>query len=278
MKQKIIISVFAVFVVLGVYPGVLFAADAGSQPQSYSATSPLQAGTIVQTTDKDGKQVKAATAKELSKAFGVVVSNNSLPISISDTTVQNQVYVATNGRRTALVTTENGVIKTGDLLAVSSLNGTLTKATPDSALVFAKALTNFDGSSNALGMATLRDVSDKPQKQVIIGSIAVTIDIAKNPQVKSTTTNLPSPLQRVGQAIADKPVSGIRVYIGVGIMFLSVIFALVIQYVGIKSSIISIGRNPLASKSVLRALVEVMLTSIIVLLIGLFTVYLILRL
>jgi hypothetical protein len=278
MKQKLLTGILIFFIAFGLYPGLLFAADAGSQPQSYSAATTLQTGTIVQTVDKDAKQVKAATAKELDKAFGVVVNTNSLPISISDTTVQNQVYVATNGRRTALVTTENGVIKTGDLLAVSSLNGTLTKATPDNALVFAKALTNFDGKNNMVGSATLRDVSNKPQKQVIIGSIAVTIDIAKNPQVKSTTTNLPSPLQRVGQAIADKPVSGIRVYIGASIVFLTVIFALVIQYVGIRSSIISIGRNPLASKSVLRALVEVMLTSIIVLLIGLFTVYLILRL
>jgi hypothetical protein len=252
--------------------------DAGLQPQSYAAERSLQAGTVVQIADTSGKSVKAATLRDLDKAFGVVVSTNSLPISISDISVENQVHVATNGRRNALVTTENGSITAGDLLAVSSLNGTLMKATASNETVFAKALSNFDGKSGVLGTATLKDTSDKAQKNVAIGSIAVTIGVVKNPQIRSTTTNLPSQLQRVGQAVAEKPVSGARLYIGTAIAFLSIVIALVIQYVGIRSSIISIGRNPLASKSVLRALIEVMLTSILVLLIGLFTVYLILRL
>lgn len=278
MKQKILsLSALLVIGVLTL-PSFVLAADTGSQPQSYSTQDTLQPGTVVQVADASGNSVKVASQAAVDKAFGIVVSTNSLPLSISDTKAKNQVYVATNGRRNALVNTEHGAIKSGDLLAVSSLNGTLTKATPEDPLVFAKALSDFDGKNNSLGTATLRDVDNKPKQQVTIGSIAVTIDISKNPQIRSTTANLPSPLQRVGQAIADKPVSTFRIYIGAIIVFLSIAIALTIQYVGIRSSIISIGRNPLASKSVLRALVEVMLTSILVLLIGLFTVYLILRL
>lgn len=280
MKQKLILlCALLLLTVVFSTPSITSAAtDTGSQPQSYAAQQTLQAGTVVQIADTSGRSVKAASLKDLDKAFGVVVSTNSLPLSVSDTSVKNQVYVATNGRRNVLVTTENGLIKAGDLLAVSSLNGTLTKATPTHEIVFAKALSDFDGKNNILGTTILKDISNKAQQKVAIGSIVVTIDIAKNPQIRSTTTNLPSPLQRVGQAIAEKPVSGGRLYIGATIAFMSIAIALVIQYVGIRSSIISIGRNPLASKSVLRALIEVMLTSILVLLIGLFTVYLILRL
>ena len=279
MKQKLFLFCGVFLVCLqGGFSFALAADTVGSQPQSYAATQNLATGTIVQIADSTGRTVKPATLKELDKAFGVAVSTSTLPLSVSDNSVENQVYVATYGRRNALVTTENGVIKAGDLLAVSSLNGTLTKATPDHAIVFGRALTNYDGKNNNLGTTVLRDVSGKPTRSVAIGSIAITIDIAKNPQIKSTTTNLPSPLQRVGQAIAERPVSGARLYAGAAIAIASAAFALVILYVGVRSSIIAIGRNPLAKKSVIRAMLEVVVASILVLLIGLFTVYLILRL
>lgn len=269
--QILLLSSAAVFAVAADTTG-------GSQPQSYASTQALATGTIVQIADSTGRKVRPATLAELDKAFGVVVSTNSLPLSISDTTVENQVFVATNGRRAAIVTTEEGPIKAGDLVAVSSLNGTLTKATPEHPIVFGRALADFSGTSNILGTATLRDVANTPKQTVAIGSIPVTIDIVKNPQIKSTTTNLPSLLQRVGQAVAERPVSGARLYIGAIVAALSAAFALVILYVGIRSAIISIGRNPLAKKSVIRALLEVIVAGILVLLIGLFTVYLILRL
>ena len=49
-------------------------------------------------------------------------------------------------------------------------------------------------------------------------------------------------------------------------------------YSGIRSSVISIGRNPLSKESITKSLLQIILTSIIIFLIGLFGVYLLLRL
>jgi hypothetical protein len=252
--------------------------QSGYTAQSYNTDTTLQTGTVVQIDTKDSAKVKPASKDQLDKAIGVVVSSNSLPISVSNTSAKNQAFVATSGRQSALVTTENGDITNGDLLAISSLNGTLMVASDTQKTVFAKALTDFTAKDNRFSTVTLKDEKGKPFKKVSVGVIPVAIGVMKNPGGKSTTTNLPSQLQRIGQAIADKPVNGFRIYFSVIIMVLSVMVALSLLYVGVRSALIAIGRNPLAKKSIFKALLEVVLTSVLVLIIGLFTVYLILRL
>jgi len=90
--------------------------------------------------------------------------------------------------------------------------------------------------------------------------------------------NLPESLQRIGQAVAEKEVSPIRIYLSMGIVTLSILAAIVMLYSGIRNGVISIGRNPMSKKSIFRALLEVILTSILILVIGLFAVYLLLKL
>lgn len=58
----------------------------------------------------------------------------------------------------------------------------------------------------------------------------------------------------------------------------SVITALVLLYAGVRNAIISIGRNPMSRKSIVKALIQVILTSLLILIIGLFAVYLLLKL
>ena len=85
-------------------------------------------------------------------------------------------------------------------------------------------------------------------------------------------------LERIGQAIAEKEVSAVRIYISLAITAISLITALVVLYTGVRGSIISIGRNPMSKRSILRALLQIILTSFLILVIGLFAVYLLLRL
>lgn len=251
--------------------------DTGQVVQSYVTDKTYQTGTVMQVDEKNPAKVIPASKDKLDKAFGVVVNSSNLPLSITDTNAPGQAYVAASGQYDALVTTENGTIQSGDNLAVSSLSGTLMKAADDQNTIFAKALGGFDGQ-NRSGTITLKDSHGKEFKKVAVGTIPVAIGVMKNPGGKSTKTNLPSALQRIGQAVADKPVNGARIYISIIVMGLSVAIALALLYVGVRSALIAIGRNPLAKKSILKALLEVVLTSVIVLIIGLFTVYLILRL
>lgn len=243
-------------------------------PSRYAADANLRPGTIVQVADEATK-VKPATQDTVQGAFGVVVRYNS-PLSLTGGDAGN-LYVATTGRQLMMVTSEGGPIAAGDYLTVSALSGTLMKAS-DQEMVFAKALETFDGKSDLIGSTTLKDKNGNPFKEVGVSTIQATIEIAKNPNKVSTEANLPDQLQRLGQQIAEKEVSPVRIYISMGIVFISIIVALVTLYAGIRSAIIAIGRNPLSKKSIFRGLLEVVLTAILVLIIGLFAVYLLLRL
>ena len=70
----------------------------------------------------------------------------------------------------------------------------------------------------------------------------------------------------------------VKMYVSVAIMAMSIVIAGILLYAGVRGSIISIGRNPLSKRSILRGLMQVIIGGVLVLIIGLFTVYLLLRL
>lgn len=257
--------------------GALVAAQSGTGIQGYAADRPLDSGTIVELTGENADRIKAATQEELQNMFGVVVDRNQLPVTISSEGLENEAFVAVSGTYTVLVSTQGGDISSGDYLTLSSLSGIAMKAGTEEAVVFGRANAPFNESSVTRGTTTLRD-TDGNQRTVSLGAVPVTIDIRRNPNEVSTTVNVPEPLQRVGEAIAEKEVSPIRIYLSLAIATISTITALVIIYAGIRNGVISIGRNPMSKKSIFRALLEVILTSFLILIIGLFAVYLLLRL
>lgn len=271
---RLVVIAFAITIATPV-----FAVDyGGGSVQGYAADTPLDNGTIVQLTGKDAKQVKIATQAELQNMFGVTVDRNQLPITLSNEGIKNEVFVAATGTYNVLVSTQAGDIATGDYVTLSSLNGVAMKAGTEEKTVFGRANAPFNGKSVTLGTATLKDSAGKANKTVTIGMIPVTIDIKNNPNEKSTKVQVPDFLERVGQAIAEKEVSPIRIYLSMGIATVSLIAAIAVVYSGVRSSLISIGRNPMTKKSIFRALLEIILTSIVILIIGLFAVYLLLKL
>lgn len=252
-----------------------------TQPGSvrgYAADSPLDIGTIVQLTGKDADAVKVASQKELQNMFGVVVDRKQLPLVLSNDSIKNETFVAVSGTYNVLVSTQGGAIATGDYVTLSSLNGVAMKAGTTEKTVFGRAGANFDGKGTVLGKTALKDESGGTGKTVILGSIPVTIDIKRNPNDKSTKAQVPDFLERIGEAVAEKEVSAIRIYISLGITAVSLIAAIVVLYSGVRNGIISIGRNPMSKRSIFRALMEVILTCLLILVIGLFAVYLLLKL
>lgn len=254
-------------------------ATGGGSVQGYAADSPLQYGTIVQLTDGAATKVEPASSKDLDRMYGATVDPHELSITISDATLTNEAYVATSGTFNALVNTQNGAIKAGDYVTLSAIDGVAMKAGTyeDQKTVFGRAAGSFDGKSNSLGTSTLK-YSDGSSQTVALGIIPVAINVQRNPNEKSTKANLPPALQKLGQAIADKPVGPLRIYLSIGITGLSIMIALVTLYSGIRNALIAIGRNPLSKKSIFRGLLEIILTGFIILIIGLFAVYLLLKL
>jgi hypothetical protein len=250
---------------------------AGSGVQGYASDSPLQNGTIVQLSGSNASTVAAANQAKLEQMYGVTVDPHLLSLTISDASLKNEVFVSTSGTYSVLVSSQGGTIQAGDYVTLSSIDGVAMKASTDEKTVFGRAAGGFDGKANTIGSSTLKDSAGNA-KVVTFGIIPVAINIERNPNEKSTKANLPKVLQRIGQAVAEKPVGPLRIYLSIIITGLSIIVAIVTLYAGVRNSIISIGRNPLSKKSVFRGLLEIILTSFLILIIGLFAVYLLLKL
>lgn len=253
-------------------------ASGGGSVQGYASDSSLQVGTVVQLTGSGATKVEAATSKNLPQMYGLVVDPHALSLTISDSSLPNEAFVATSGTYKGLVSTQGGTIAAGDYVTMSAINGVLMKASTDQKTVFGRAAGSFNGKDNAIGTTQLKDTNGAADQTVALGLIPVVINIQRNPNEKSTQANLPKALQRIGEAIAEKPIGPLRIYLSIGITGLSIIVSLVTLYAGIRNAIIAIGRNPLSRKSVFRGLLEVILTGFLILIIGLFAVYLLLKL
>jgi len=247
--------------------------------QLYSAATPLQIGTIVELANGSSTVVTPGIQTDLSKMYGVVVDPNSLPLSITDSNLTNQTYVSTTGTYNVLVDTENGAIQSGDYVTESAVDGVAMKAGnfTQQKTVLGRAVSGFNGKTNVIDTTTLKETNGSTQT-VQVGLIPVSINIQPNPNYESTQSNLPPWLTKIGQQIAQKPVSPIRIYLSIAITGLCVCVALITLYSGVRNAMIAVGRNPLSKKSIFRGLLEVILTGFLILIIGLFAVYLLLKL
>lgn len=241
--------------------------------QGYSSDSLIQRATVVSINSEDAKKVEPATLDNHDRLHGVVVSQNDAPFTLSSE--DERVFVATIGRFEVFVSNENGPIQPGDLLTVSRVGGIATKAEERDLYVIAKAISGFDGETAVLSTTIIDDGG--ADVKVAIGRIQADIGVAGNPLFKPSQANLPGFLARIAENVAHKPVSTIRVYVSMFVLFSSTIVAGILLYSGIRSGLISIGRNPLSKKSITKSLMQVILTSVIILLLGVFGVYLLLR-
>ncbi len=277
--SRIILGVAATVGMAMVVPALVMAVNyGGGGVQGYAAETPLDNGTIVQLTGKDSNRVKIATQSELQNMFGVTVDRNQLSVTLTNPELENETFVAVSGTYNVLVSTQNGAIAVGDYVTLSAINGVAMKAGTEEKTVFGRAVAPFDGKGVTLGTSPLKDKSGNTTGTVTFGIVPVTIDIKRNPNEKSTKVKVPEALERIGQAVAEKEVSPIRIYLSMAIVTVSLIAAIVVMYSGVRNGLISIGRNPMSKKSIFRALLEVILTSILILIIGLFAVYLLLKL
>ena len=235
--------------------------------QGYKADETLERGRVVVIDDKDASKVKVATIKDDDKVYGVVVDPNDAPVTL--TSQDQKVFVATAGRYQVLVSTENGIINVGDYVSISTNDGIAAKTSTRNAIVLGKAMQGFDGKS--LSITKTKD------GKAAIGRIVVDINIGKNPNKRNEIANLPDFLKRTGEALAGKPINPIRIYMSVFVFLVSATVSGVVLYAGIKSALISMGRNPLGKKSIVKGLMQVVVGSLIILISGMFGVYLLLR-
>jgi hypothetical protein len=272
---------------LMILPQVTFAADKKTEKsdpitqsvtQSFVSDKALQKGMLVELTSKNSNKVITLKQEDADLMEGVVVDATQSSITLSDdSTSARLVYVAPYGRYPVLVSTQNGPIKKGDYLAVSALDGVAMKVDAEQSIVIGKADSDFSGTGSVAGTATLTDSNGK-EKSVALGRVTTNIVISHNPFQQKGGNTLPGVLQRVSKGIASKPVSVARVYLGLAVLLITAFVAGSLLFAGVRAGLTAIGRNPLAKRSIIRAMIQATLTSLIVFVLGLFAVYLVLKL
>lgn len=250
-------------------------ANAQTITQGYASDNSIQRATIVSLVLDNSKKVEPTSIDNDERMHGVVVSQNDAPFTLSSE--EEKTFVATKGRFEVFVSNENGNIQIGDFIAVSRVAGIGMKAGDFEPYIIGKAISGFDGETGVLSTTNIEDGGE--QKKVSITRIQVDIGVSGNPLLKPTQANLPGFLQKVAETIAQKsPINPLRIYISLALLLASTAVASILLYSGVKNGLISIGRNPLTKKSITRSLLQVIFTSIIILLLGIFGVYLLLRL
>lgn len=243
--------------------------------QGYGADSILQRGMIVRIDKDDSTKVAAMNYDEMPNMHGIVVDANDAPVTLSSE--GQKVFVATGGKYEVLVSDQNGEVKAGDYITVSSLSGIGMKALAAESHVAGRALADFNGRE---GVASTAEVTDSAgnKRKVNIGRVMTDITVSRNPNYGPPDSGLPEALRRVAESIAGKQVNTARVYMALIVFGLSTIIAGTLMYGGVRSGIISIGRNPLSKKSIIRGMLQVVISGLIIFILGLFGVYLLLKL
>lgn len=251
---------------------VLLPAIALAQPETslvvgYESDKTLERGRVVALVKDNPKKVEPVPHDQPDRIHGVVVDPNDAPVTL--TTEGQKVFVATGGRHELLVSAENGIINVGDYLSLSHSDGIAAKATDKQDYILGKALSGFDGRTGVITTG---------ENGAGIAKIVADISVSRNPIRRIDVNFLPQFLQKTAEGIAGKPVNMTRVYISLGILVITGLIAGSLLYGGVRSGIISIGRNPLSKKSIIRGLFQVVIVSLIIFLTGIFAVYLLLRL
>lgn len=274
IKTRLVTKLSAIgLLLLLALTSVLGMASAQGVNRGYKADETLQKGMLVKEKTGDSTRVEPLSQDTLSKLKGVVVEKNDSPVVIYSE--DQTVFVADSGKHEVLVSDENGAIKKGDYLSISSLNGIAMRATSDQPIVLGQALAGFNGAGDSIGSTT----RDSDSKKINLGRIQVEISIVANPlQKNSKLQTVPRILRDVSSSVAGRPVSNARIWLASIIFLVTSAVTGIMLYGGAKSSLVALGRNPLSKSSILRGLLQVVIMGLIVFICGMFGVYLLLKL
>lgn len=259
------IAILGAILTFGLFSLAAKAALAETFVQSFSADSTLRPAYIVALSKNKSNSVELASLAKTGSIYGVVIDPSQTPLTIQHQ--GQQVFVANNGSYQVLASTENGLIKAGDYISLSVINGIGAKATSHEPYIIGQSLAAFDGKTNVITSTG----------SSAIGLVTVSVNPGRNPLLKDDVA-IPSSLRKLGESIAGKSVSAIRIYSSLGIFVVTAIVASSLLWVGVRSGMLAIGRNPLSRRSVIRSILQVVIVSILIFIAGLLGVYLLLKL
>lgn len=267
LQAAIIGSITAILIAVPALPASAQSNSAIAQ-QFQTTKSDITAASLVSTQQGNSNSIELSSFEHPERLVGVVSDNPLIELSNGDSGVQ----VVTSGLTKVLVTDINGSIASGDKITVSPIEGVGMKATENTTVV-GTAQSPLTTSKTQ----TIKDKSGKDVK-VHIGLITIQVGVAfYNADNGKKSSFIPSFLQELANNVAGRNVSAVRVLIAALILLLLFVSITVLLYSAVRSSIISIGRNPLSEQAVRKSLLQVAVTVLAVLLFAVALVFIVLR-
>jgi hypothetical protein len=238
--------------------------------QGFSTSDKLSIGSIVSLQKNSSDTVVAANGDNTNSILGVVINDGNSLLSLTSDKA-HQIQVATSGIVEVLVSNINGDISQGDEITSSPINGVGMKATSSIKVVgiAQDALTGTHGSTQSYS-------DKKGQKHsVLLGEVPVLVNVSfyyKQPE----KTIIPSAIQNIANALAGKPINPLPVLISMGIFIITLVVVVSIIYSMIRSSIISVGRNPMSQSAIYRDLIQLSALIVGILVVAVVSIYLVL--
>ena len=238
--------------------------------QSYTSTEALPLNSIVSLQNNTSDKVILAASNNVDNLLGIVVNADNSSLSITNGK-DNEVQVATTGSLEILVSTINGNIAQGDYITASPISGVGMKATSNVRVIgIAQGdLNEKNGSSE-----TYND-KDGHKQTVLLGQVPVLVNVS-NYFKQPDKTLIPSAVQTIANALAGRSVSTVPILISAGVFLVTIIVAVSIIFSMVRSSIISVGRNPLSQSAIYRDLIQMSALVLGILAVGFVAIYLIL--
>lgn len=267
MSTMMLAPLFAVFMLLFVAAPLHAVAIIS---QNYQTESSIPVGAIVSLNDGSTDTVSKASTKTVEALIGVVIDAGSAFISLTREP-DAEVQVATSGIVQVFASDINGPIKRGDQITASPIVGVGMKATNNIRVV---GIAQSDLDLNSGKHEKYKDF-DGTEKETLIGQVPILVNVSyffKEPE----RTLIPSALQNLANALAGKQVDTLPIILAAAVFIIMLIVVVSIIYSMIRSSIISVGRNPLSQSAIYRDLIQLSALVIGILGVGLIAMYLIL--
>ena len=268
MARKTVISKGALAIAACLFLLSPIAAAYTAMSESYSSSDTLSIGSIVSQQDNAPDEVTAASTETADTTLGVVISSGSSLLNVTSGK-SGQVQVATSGTLPVLVSDINGEIKRGDHVTASPVKGVGMRA---SANVRVIGVAQSDMTKQK--QESYKD-KDGASKTMTLGEVPVLVNVAyffKEPE----KTVVPAAIQNVANSLAGRDVGTVPILISAAIFLIMLIVVASLVYSMIRSSIISVGRNPLSQSAIYRDLIQLSGLVIGILAVGLIAIYLVL--
>lgn len=265
---RLSLFILSLFALICAIPAAAYATTSLSQGFATNETLPL--GSIVSLENNTTDHVVAATTMNVDSILGVIINDNSSLLSLSNGQ-DNQVQIATSGMVAVLVSDINGEITQGDPITASPIKGLGMKATNNT-----KVVGIAQGKPVSSGDSKQSYTDDSGQKQELnLGEVPVLINVSyfyKQPD----KTIIPSAIQNVANALAGKTVNTTPIIISAVIFVTTLAVVVSIIYSMIRSSIISVGRNPMSQSAVYRNVIQLSAVILGILAVSVIAIYFIL--